>query len=177
MDSGKYFVTHATFLNMSNSKLSRKTQYFTVAEANAHIAALDKLFINIMQLRTQIKTLHRKLDSLGYAPKEAGTLSDNGDIPSDVQRYHAQFFAMLESLKEHIQKIKNMGCVIKDIEIGLVDWPAREQGREILLCWRFGEKKISRWHEQDTGFAQRKPISELSSQVIGNLDNNDNKQV
>jgi hypothetical protein len=63
-----------------------------------------------------------------------------------------------ESLKEAIERIQEYGCVIKDLDIGLVDFPTLFRGQEVYLCWKMGESGIGFWHGTDEGFAGRKPI-------------------
>jgi hypothetical protein len=65
----------------------------------------------------------------------------------------------LESVvRAAIGRIQGAGCIIKDLDIGLVDFPSRLNGEEILLCWQLGEDRIRFWHRPDEGFAGRKPI-------------------
>jgi len=59
---------------------------------------------------------------------------------------------------EIIKHLENMGCVLKGIENGLVDFPALREGKEVLLCWRMPEKEIGFWHDLHSGFAGRQPI-------------------
>jgi hypothetical protein len=54
------------------------------------------------------------------------------------------------------------GAILRDINTGLVDFPALREGRKICLCWRYGEGEIAYWHETDTGFSKRRSISEDS---------------
>jgi hypothetical protein len=58
-----------------------------------------------------------------------------------------------------IEEIQAAGVLIKDIEVGLIDFPAILAGREVLLCWKLGEGKIEHWHGVDEGFTGRKPIT------------------
>jgi hypothetical protein len=140
--------------------MSRK-RYFTLAEANAQVSVLQRVFIGVLQIRSQLKVLYERLDAAGFAPRqdEADTLPD--DAPSDILRDRAKFYGLVEALREQVEEIHATGAQIKDIETGLVDWPARNANREILLCWRFGEREIGFWHDADTGFAGRRPVSEL----------------
>ncbi len=136
-------------------------RYFTLAEVNSHVPSLQSLFISVMQLRAQLKQLYERLDAGGFAPAqdEADTLPE--DAPDDVARERAQFYGLVETLREQVDEIHETGAQIKDIETGLVDWPARNANRDILLCWRFGEREVGFWHEEHTGFSGRRPISEL----------------
>lgn len=65
-----------------------------------------------------------------------------------------------ERLKTAIEKIQEMGCVIKDIDVGLVDFPTLFRGEEVYLCWKLGESGIRLWHGTSEGFAGRKPIDD-----------------
>ncbi len=57
-----------------------------------------------------------------------------------------------------LEQIHATGCVVKDIEVGLLDFPARINGEAVYLCWRLGEDRIRFYHNQDEGFSGRKPI-------------------
>ena len=61
-------------------------------------------------------------------------------------------------LREAVQEIENYGCLIKDLNMGLLDFPCRLDDREVYLCWRLGESSIRFWHNTDEGFACRKPV-------------------
>jgi hypothetical protein len=65
-----------------------------------------------------------------------------------------------EKIKRAIEQIQEVGCVLKDLDEGLVDFPAMVDGREIYLCWKLGEEHIGYWHGLDEGFAGRKPLDE-----------------
>lgn len=147
--------------------------FFTLDEANSELIRLRELFSAVMQLRGQLKGIYQRLDAAGHPPREED-LTDEPDEASgdedaeqpapEVQRDLARFRGLVEALREQIEAIQETGCVIKDIEVGLVDWPALHQGREVLLCWKYGEPEVAFWHETNTGFAGRRPISELSEE-------------
>ncbi len=63
-------------------------------------------------------------------------------------------------VQQAIEEIQAAGVLIKDIEAGLIDFPAVHGGREVLLCWKLGEARIEHWHGVDEGFAGRKPIGD-----------------
>jgi len=65
-----------------------------------------------------------------------------------------------ENLKNVIQNIQELGCLIKDLDIGLVDFPTLFRGEEVYLCWKLGEPGIAFWHGTHEGFAGRKPIDQ-----------------
>jgi hypothetical protein len=63
-----------------------------------------------------------------------------------------------ESLRNAAHQIEESGCLVKDLEIGLIDFPCELDGREVYLCWKLGEPSIEFWHNTEEGFAGRKPI-------------------
>jgi hypothetical protein len=142
-----------------------RRRYFQLAEANAQVVRLNTLFGLVMQLRGQLKDLYKKLEAGGCAPTNDRTEADR--VPPELARDYAVFFGLADSLREQLEQIASTGCVIKDLDIGLVDWPALHGGREIWLCWKYGEPEIAYWHEIDGGFAGRRPVAELLASTPG----------
>lgn len=77
------------------------------------------------------------------------------DFGGDVATRLAQDFVTIEALVDEIQA---HGCVIKDINAGLLDFWAQKDGRDVYLCWRYGEEKVAYYHELHTGFKGRRPF-------------------
>ena len=143
-------------------------RYYTVAEANEWVPELAELFGRVMQLRAQVKQVYHRLAEAGHAPSdeeieegEELAIDVDEDVSPEVLRDKAWFSGLLETLREQIEAIQDTGCLIKDIEIGLVDWITMHQGREVYLCWKYGETQVAWWHEIEAGFAGRRPVSEL----------------
>ena len=65
----------------------------------------------------------------------------------------------MERLEKEIQKLEDLGCVLKDMTTGLVDFPAVRLGTRVWLCWKSGEKSVMYWHGLHEGFARRKPVN------------------
>lgn len=57
-----------------------------------------------------------------------------------------------------INRIEAYGCIVKDIDLGLIDFPSMREGRAVYLCWKAGEDAITHWHGMDEGFSERKPL-------------------
>ena len=70
---------------------------------------------------------------------------------------------VMDRVRELSDELEQVGCYLKDVHTGLVDFPALHEGRVVYLCWRVGEPSVAYWHEVDAGFAGRRPISELVS--------------
>jgi len=65
---------------------------------------------------------------------------------------------LAEMLKAALKRILQTGCLIKDLDIGLLDFPAVIDNEDVYLCWKLGEDRIRYYHRQDEGFAGRKPL-------------------
>lgn len=66
----------------------------------------------------------------------------------------------MEQLEKEIQKLEDLGCVLKDMNTGLIDFPAVRLGTRVWLCWKPGEEVVSFWHGLHEGYAGRKPVEE-----------------
>jgi len=65
-----------------------------------------------------------------------------------------------KKLKECLEAVQATGCLVKDLDSGLVDFPTLFRGQEVYLCWKLGERDIGHWHGVEEGFAGRKPIDQ-----------------
>src|SRR5215471_1061278 len=134
---------------------------FTLEEANAQVPALTALFTRIFELRAQLKQSYSKLEAARFAPIGDDFEPAIPGAPVDVVRSRTLFKAMTELLRADVQSVLDMGCVVKDLDIGLVDWYAKDGPDDVFLCWRFGEREIGFFHGIDAGFTGRRPVAEL----------------
>ena len=130
-------------------------RHFTVAEANAMIPELTSLLEEMRSHGQQLAAVHersaqvsRKLRSNGYHnPKEDTMVAE---LAQSLQ----------EDLQEGISRLNEWGIELKDLEAGLVDFPALREGRTVFLCWKLGEPEVAFWHELTTGFSGRQPLDD-----------------
>jgi len=122
-------------------------RYFTLLEANEALASIRPWMDEIQTIRREI--LIHQPEIWSVMEKSAG----NGGNPT-LSRM-VKTFDRLDALLHSIQDI---GALIKDINTGLLDFPALKDGREVYLCWKHGEGDIAFWHEIQDGFAGRKSM-------------------
>ncbi len=130
---------------------------FVLEEAHALLPVLESL------LRTAIagKKVMEEVAAEMQALQERIFL--NGGTFVDVvavARRKAERTKAEQRAKDALAEIDSIGVQVKDIDIGLLDFPCEVEGRTILLCWKLGEPSIAHWHGTDEGFAGRKPIDE-----------------
>ena len=122
-------------------------RYFTLAEANALLPTLEPLIANLLERRAKAVRLSKQITHL----LQNTHVDFGGPLPTEI----AGEFAIIEKLHG---EIKSYGCVVKNIDAGLVDFLAQINGRDVYLCWRYGEDQVHYYHELHTGFRGRKAI-------------------
>ena len=80
--------------------------------------------------------------------------------PSEILALRARRDTSISALKEALDEIDEAGAVVKDLDIGLLDFMTRYRDRDVCLCWKLGEDRIGFWHGADEGFRGRKPIDQ-----------------
>jgi len=86
-------------------------------------------------------------------------MSSNGDIlERDLNETRQELAKAAAELSSLVEKVQEMGCELKDIDQGLIDFRAEREGREVYLCWKLGEPDIRWWHDLESGFAGRQPL-------------------
>ena len=123
------------------------TKFFTVNEANALLEQIRPLMGELLERRDRAVTMSQAMHSFWEPPH-----SDRGNLSASRL---AQEFGQIEAL---IKQIEGFGCVIKDLNGGLLDFLAEINGREVYLCWRYNEDQIAFYHDLHTGFTGRKPV-------------------
>jgi hypothetical protein len=148
--------------------------HFTVGEVEALIPALERIFVQVLQLRAGLRALGQKLDRAGVKlDRQAEGAEAESEIesgPPAVRQAKAVFRGLDEALSDEIDHIRALGGEVKDLDLGLVDFPSTRNGEEILLCWKLGEKSLGFWHSVDGGFASRRPIDAHVSNAPSRLD-------
>jgi hypothetical protein len=130
---------------------------FTLAEAESLIPSVDRLLRQAVELKSGYANAARKMDSFQERiALMGGVIVDRGKVQEARDRRDDA----AASLRSLIEQVQELGCVIKDLDIGLVDFPTTFRGREVYLCWKLGEPSIAYWHGVDEGFAGRKAIDQ-----------------
>lgn len=122
-------------------------RYFTLAEANALLPTIEPLMAELLERRAKAVRLSKEITDL----LQDTHVDFGGSLPSQL----AQEFAIIE---QRHREIKSYGCIVKNIDAGLVDFLSQIKGRDVYLCWRYGEEQVQYYHELHTGFRGRKAI-------------------
>jgi hypothetical protein len=129
-------------------------RFFTVEEANGLVGALEIEFGRVARIRSELGPL---IQSLG-AELATELLQEKTTPPPGREEEARRLGFLAGEIAAAVERMNAMGCLVKDLEAGLVDFYAVQDDQPVFLCWQFGEPAVSHWHALDEGFAGRKPI-------------------
>lgn len=126
------------------------SDYVTLEEAEALLPKVRPLLEGARRLKREIETI-----AAGY-----------GYDAALLEHEKPRLQHLAQKLTGKIDRLEELGCYVKDLDIGLVDFLCQFEGRDIFLCWKLGEPHINHWHEIGEGFAHRQPILDLSQMDV-----------
>ena len=130
---------------------------FTLEEAHSFLPQIEKNLREVLSLKSQYEDAESSIQSFNHrVMMMGGVLVDRKTVADNKARRDS----VLERLKAALESIQEVGCVVKDLDMGLVDFPTVFRGEEVYLCWKLGEPAIAFWHGVDEGFAGRKAIDQ-----------------
>ena len=137
--------------------MEQPPKLLTVEEANRLleqamplVQRLQRLHVSILQTNQQLDDDVQKLSvGNGYPIQE---------LRERIEKLTAAQMKLLEEFQAALQQLETLGCVLKDVSTGLIDFYSLRDGEVVCLCWRVGEERIGFWHRLEDGFAGRQPV-------------------
>lgn len=130
-------------------------RYFTLQQAERLLPEVETAVRDAMALKAEYQRANDEWQNFSRRVTMAGGMRvDHSQVLDQKRRRETSAL----DLKATIEKIDDYGCVIKDLDIGLIDFPTLFRGEEVYLCWKVGEAGIKFWHGTNEGFRGRKPI-------------------
>lgn len=130
---------------------------FTLDEAQSLLPVLESLLRTAINAKKVMDDVEAQQQALNHR------IFLNGGTHVDVvpiARRKAERVKAEQRAKDALAEIDSIGVQVKDLDVGLLDFPCEVDGEIVLLCWKLGEKSITHWHGTQEGFAGRKPIDE-----------------
>jgi hypothetical protein len=121
---------------------------FTPQEASKLLPDIRPKVKELIERKKVIATLHGEIEKYNLL----------GFKPADVAEKAGQLDALVEDMTRKIAELEDLGVQVKDLEFGLVDFPAERYGENVMLCWRYGEPEVSFWHKHKEGYNSRKSL-------------------
>ena len=132
------------------------SEYFTIKTANEILPSVIEKFKNLKKEKNEVLKLEHKLQS---SVSTTNQLDQYVSLKQELNRAITQFY-------DAITELEDTGVMIKDIDQGLLDFPSKRFDEEIWLCWKEGETEIKFWHEIDSGFNGRKPVTVSDESLV-----------
>ena len=126
-----------------------RRRWFTVEQANRALPLVGRIAGDVVAQHEELGRLQKARSALGQTgPRE------------QIEPIEQRAGEVVARLNDLIDELGRIGCDLKDLQSGLVDFPGRRNGKGILLCWKPGERRVEYWHEANAGFAGRRPVDE-----------------
>jgi len=130
---------------------------FTLTEAERVRQELEPFLVEAMDCRKKLAGLENDLSAVSARIMMMGGVIVPYEKLAALRMEHNQ---LAETMKSALSRILETGCLIKDLDVGLLDFPAVIDNQDVYLCWKVGEDRIRFYHRQDEGFAGRKPLDQ-----------------
>ena len=132
-----------------------KLTLFTIEEANRLLTEIRPRFERLVEAKREFDRIRGRLEVLGLAT--SGAADENPDV-LELRRLQQRYNALAELISNGVSAIHRRGCLIKDLDQGLLDFYTLNGQRLVFLCWKLGEAEITHWHGLNAGFSDRQPI-------------------
>ena len=139
-------------------------KFFSVEEANKELPKIRGKFDKVFYLNNSIKDMSKDIQELVNIWGEDVFDARNADNKLYMERVEKRA-KFIEDIQTAIEEINSVGCIVKDVDIGLIDFFHKRGNEIVFLCWRYGEEKIGHWHYINSGFTNRHSIDELVSRI------------
>lgn len=152
-------------MRLESRQMSR---FYDIDAANAAIPELDGIVGILAEQRAELVRLRDEVLAAGSggdgtpAPVTAPSETGEAPISNDLRLIRLRMQGLIDQMAAGVARIDALGLTLRDIERGLVDFPALVSGRQVWLCWQNGDQVIGWWHDLDTGFDGRRPLAELA---------------
>jgi len=126
----------------------QEVHLFTPQEASKLLPDIKPKVKELIERKKVVAKLHEEIEKYNLL----------GFKTAEVAEKAAQLDAHVEDMTRKIAELEDLGVQIKDLDYGLVDFPAEKYGERVVLCWRYGEPDVSFWHKPNEGYNGRKPL-------------------
>ena len=133
-------------------------QYFSVAEANQTLPLVRAIVSDIVELYPEVRDREERLTRITRGRSKDSRPDDL--YSEEVEQVRQDLERDVERLQGFIDELLELGVEFKDPVLGLVDFPAQRNGKEVCLCWKLGEPSVDFWHTVEAGFQGREKLSD-----------------
>jgi len=133
------------------------SRFYAIDEANLALPEVERILAALRDQRVELITLRDRVVAAA-PPDDAGPTAE---VAERIRLLRLGMQGLIDQMQAGVARLVEMDITLRDIQTGLIDFPALVSGRPIWLCWRLGETDVAHWHPHDEGFDTRRPLSEL----------------
>lgn len=133
--------------------MTRHRRFFTPESANATLPLVGRVVDDLVRLHGVWRAA---VTSYELAQADA----DASEESAAAREARLEVGRLAGEIESCLDELEQVGCLFRDFDLGLVDFPAEHDGRVVCLCWRRGEPEVAHWHEMEAGFAGRQPLDD-----------------
>jgi hypothetical protein len=145
------------------------TRFYDLDAANDRLPELREILgalrdqrAELIRLRDQVLERQEAVEAGGGRAAEGPSDADDQASDDELRLIRLRMQGVIDQMQAGVARIDALGITLREIESGLIDFPALVNGRQVCLCWRLGEDDVAWWHELSAGFSGRRPLIELS---------------
>ncbi len=143
-------------------------RFFDLDDANTALPELRTILETLRDERSQLIELRDEFarqaarETVGHGPVPADHPDDTSPEAEERRRLRLRMQGVIDQMQAGVARIDDLGVTLREIETGLIDFPALVSGRQVWLCWRLGEGDVEWWHELADGFGGRRALADLA---------------
>jgi hypothetical protein len=145
------------------------TRFYDLDAANEQLPELREILgalrdqrAELIRLRDQVLERQEAVEAGGGRTGEGPSDSDDAASDDELRLIRLRMQGVIDQMQAGVARIDALGITLREIESGLIDFPALVNGRQVCLCWRLGEDDVAWWHELTAGFSGRRPLVDLA---------------
>ncbi len=150
------------------------TRFYSIDAANAALPEVERILLDLRDQRAELIHLRDAVIEVSGGEREAGDrvgrptgpaetgVAETGVEADDRRRLRLRMQGLIDQMQAGVTRLVEQDVTLREIETGLIDFPALVNGRQVWLCWRLGEGNVEFWHELGDGFGGRAALSELT---------------
>ena len=146
------------------------TRFYSIDDANEALPEVERILLDLRDQRAELIQLRdavvdasgEERESAERGGRTTGLVTEAGVQADDRRRLRLRMQGLIDQMQAGVTRLVERDVTLREIETGLIDFPALVNGRQVWLCWRLGEGPIEWWHELGDGFGGRTPLRDLS---------------
>lgn len=132
------------------------TRFYAIDEANAALPDVERILGALREQRGEL--IEARDRAIGLTPEDG---APSPEAAEQLRLLRLRMQGLIDQMQAGVARLVELDITLRDIQTGLIDFPALVSGRPIWLCWRLGEPDVGHWHAQNEGFDSRRPLDEL----------------